>query len=553
MVLGWTVNGAAFDGYDHFLSTTEKQTIVRNAIIWAVNYWKSTVNMNGVVIEDMSETSSENANFHFTFTPLTDKAGFTPNATEVQLASNVTWTDNISYASDNRAIDINTIILHEMGHIFLGGGHSTNDGTSLMWDIYPGSFRLITECDKQALLNLYPLFNITVDNNFTDNTGNNTHGKVGISGYPANPTAPITIKKAPGQSVTLTAISPQTDNQNYQMIWHTGTVNPSKWRRNEEPFLPDQSVTFTVSSSDNNATYQAQLRKICNITFQNSFVGISNGGKIQVNGITYDLPTSAFNVVELNPIVASPVDRQTFNNIIYHFSKWSDGNTSFNRTFYPSANATYTAQFIGKPSIANRNLHTGQVYNQPIVLYWNEHPNAYVTKYQIWRQVKHNGVLGSPQLLTTVNRGTLSYVDYDYVLTNGYTADLIFYDVRLFYSLEGTYSDPSWMPVYGDGSVVPKSSDSTQVNKEELDYSISNYPNPFNPVTNIQINMKDAGFVNVSVYDLLGQKVAELVNEEKEAGRYTLLFDGSELPSGTYIYTMRVGNYSESRKMILMK
>ncbi len=139
------------------------------------------------------------------------------------------------------------------------------------------------------------------------------------------------------------------------------------------------------------------------------------------------------------------------------------------------------------------------------------------------------------------------------MLTSGYTADLIFYDVRPFYSLEGTYSDPSWMPVYGDGSVVPKSSDSTLVNKEELDYSISNYPNPFNPVTNIQINMKDAGFINVSVYDLLGQKVAELVNEEKEAGSYTLLFDGSELPSGTYIYTMRVGNYSESRKMILMK
>ncbi len=186
-------------------------------------------------------------------------------------------------------------------------------------------------------------------------------------------------------------------------------------------------------------------------------------------------------------------------------------------------------------------------------MYWNEHPNAYVTKYQIWRQVKHNGVLGSPELLTTVNRGTLSYVDYDYVLTSGYTADLIFYDVRPFYSLEGTYSDPSWMPVYGDGSVVPKSSDSTHVNKEELDYSIFNYPNPFNPVTNIQIRIKDAGYVNVSVYDLLGQKVAELVNEEKEAGSYTLLFDGSELPSGTYIYTMRTANYSESRKMILMK
>lgn len=367
------------------------------------------------------------------------------------------------------------------------------------------------------------------------------------------------ISKLSGESLQIGAIDQQYNGNNY--IWNQSGINNSNWQKKKMGQLQFSELAnsssriynYNVNNDDNGAQIRADLRKICSITFQNSFVGISNGGKIQVNGITYDLPTSAFNVVELNPIVASPVDRQTFNNIIYHFSKWSDGNTSFNRTFYPSATATYTAQFIGKPSIANRNLHTGQVYNQPIVLYWNEHPNAYVTKYQILRQVKHNGVLGNPQILATVNRGTLSYVDYDYVLTNGYTADLIFYDVRPFYSLEGTYSDPSWMPVYGDGSVVPKSSDSTLVNKEEFDYSISNYPNPFNPVTNIQINMKDAGYVNVSVYDLLGQKVAEIVNEEKEAGRYTLLFDGSELPSGTYIYTMRVGNYSESRKMILMK
>ena len=212
------LNGAAFDGYDYILSTAEKQTIVRTAIVWAVNVWKNAVNTNGIVIEDMSETTSGNANFHFTFIGLTDQAGYTPNASEVQLASNVIWTDVYSYAYAGNAVDIRTVILHEIGHLFLGAGHGPDDGTSLMWDNYPGPFRSITSCDRQALLNLYPRFNITVDNNFTDNTGNNTHGKVGISGYSENPTAPITIKKAPGQSVTLTAISPQTDNQNYQRI-----------------------------------------------------------------------------------------------------------------------------------------------------------------------------------------------------------------------------------------------------------------------------------------------------------------------------------------------
>lgn len=65
------------------ISTTEKQNIVRNAIVWAVHVWKNAVNTNGMVIEDMSETSSGNANFHFTFTSLNNQAGSTPTANEI--------------------------------------------------------------------------------------------------------------------------------------------------------------------------------------------------------------------------------------------------------------------------------------------------------------------------------------------------------------------------------------------------------------------------------------------------------------------------------------
>lgn len=142
------LNGASFDGYDHILSTAEKQNIVRNAIVSAVNQWVIAVNTNGTVIEDMSEsTNSSDASFSFSFNYLYDQAGFTPNATQIQLANNntVKWTDNYSYAAAGNAIDIITIILHELGHIFLGGGHSVDDGTSLMWNSYPGRpFRSIT-------------------------------------------------------------------------------------------------------------------------------------------------------------------------------------------------------------------------------------------------------------------------------------------------------------------------------------------------------------------------------------------------------------------------
>lgn len=305
------LNGASFDGYDHILSTAEKQNIVRNAIVSAVNQWVIAVNTNGTVIENMSEsTNSSDASFSFSFNYLPDQAGYTPNATQIQLANNntVKWTDNYSYAAAGNAIDIITIILHELGHIFLGGGHSVDDGTSLMWNSYPGRpFRSITTCDRQALLNLYPRFNITIDNNFTDNTGNGSHGKVGISGYSGDQTVPITIKKAPGQSVTLTAISSQINNQSYQMIWHNGTINYSVWWKNGSYIYPEYTFPFVVNSSDNGSTYQAQLRKMCKPNFQNSFVSIGNGGVIRVNNTQYNSPTAQFNVIELNPINAQAV------------------------------------------------------------------------------------------------------------------------------------------------------------------------------------------------------------------------------------------------------
>jgi hypothetical protein len=80
-----------------------------------------------------------------------------------------------------------------------------------------------------------------------------------------------------------------------------------------------------------------------------------------------------------------------------------------------------------------------------------------------------------------------------------------------------------------------------------------NYPNPFNPITNISYSIKDAGLVNIKVFDLLGQQVAELVNEEKEAGYYSITFDASKLPSGIYLYTINSRSFIQTRKMLLMK
>ena len=80
-----------------------------------------------------------------------------------------------------------------------------------------------------------------------------------------------------------------------------------------------------------------------------------------------------------------------------------------------------------------------------------------------------------------------------------------------------------------------------------------NYPNPFNPSTKINYFVPQENFVNIKVYDFLGREVMTLVNETKSIGGYEIVFDASNLPSGTYFYTMIAGNYSATKKMILIK
>ncbi len=80
-----------------------------------------------------------------------------------------------------------------------------------------------------------------------------------------------------------------------------------------------------------------------------------------------------------------------------------------------------------------------------------------------------------------------------------------------------------------------------------------NYPNPFNPSTNINFSIAEASVVKIAVYNLLGQEVAELVNEFKAAGLHTVNFDASEFPSGAYFYSIETPQFRQTRKMLLTK
>lgn len=80
-----------------------------------------------------------------------------------------------------------------------------------------------------------------------------------------------------------------------------------------------------------------------------------------------------------------------------------------------------------------------------------------------------------------------------------------------------------------------------------------NFPNPFNPSTTIKYNLPQSGNVTLKIYDLLGSEVTTLIDEEKLAGSYESNFDGSELSSGTYFYSLQSGDFIDTKKMILIK
>jgi photosystem II stability/assembly factor-like uncharacterized protein len=89
---------------------------------------------------------------------------------------------------------------------------------------------------------------------------------------------------------------------------------------------------------------------------------------------------------------------------------------------------------------------------------------------------------------------------------------------------------------------------------EPLTFALAqNYPNPFNPVTTIRFEIAAASDVTVDIYDITGRLVRTLVNEYKQAGRYDLLMDASDLSSGLYIYKLRAGTFTDSKKMMLIK
>lgn len=132
------------------------------------------------------------------------------------------------------------------------------------------------------------------------------------------------------------------------------------------------------------------------------------------------------------------------------------------------------------------------------------------------------------------------------------------------YTAVNTYDNDGWL--FNDCKMILFSSSITGLEKEEdakRPYSLKlnqNYPNPFNPKTmiNYQIPARSAGgamtsYVELAIYNLLGQNVTTLVNKKQEAGSYSIQWDATGFASGVYIYILKTNKLSISKKMVLIR
>ena len=165
--------------------------------------------------------------------------------------------------------------------------------------------------------------------------------------------------------------------------------------------------------------------------------------------------------------------------------------------------------------------------------------NSIYTRESVYRIIETLPIVLTPFGATTIRVKFKPESDIDY-----------FDDLHLRWNTEGQRI-AQVIPLIG--SADPNfTSVETEVGLNEFTLS-QNYPNPFNPSTTIRYQLPVKSFVTIKIYDILGREVATLVTEEKPSGNYDVQFEGTGLTSGIYFYHLKAGDYSETKKMILLR
>ena len=190
---------------------------------------------------------------------------------------------------------------------------------------------------------------------------------------------------------------------------------------------------------------------------------------------------------------------------------------------------------------------SGNVGQNP-TLSWEENNEMDLNGYKLYQSID-----GSPySLLVTLDKNTTSYTDNGVIVGNGKFDPLVCYRLTAF-DMANKESEPCFPRcTQASGINAPLSS----VTDENIptEYKLFNaYPNPFNPVTKIKFAIPENTKVKLSVFNILGKKVKEIINTYLPIGIYEVNFNASELTSGTYFYRLETSNFTDIKKLMLVK
>ncbi len=238
---------------------------------------------------------------------------------------------------------------------------------------------------------------------------------------------------------------------------------------------------------------------------------------------------------------------------VYHI--WGSG-TTWNGELVAKLNTTSRSLPGGLSTLNEIEFATN--WNGTIgVLKYCDIPTATDTLYDVFMA----GLWGTPKTVTNITNTPAVHEKYSQMSAWGYMNSSTEFRADAMYTIFATSTagvpdaydlgEAQLWYLSGNTFLVTSVDDNPGlVNRFELE---QNYPNPFNPSTTIRYTIAEKGLVTLKVFDILGREVTTLVNEVKNAGTHTVNFSAKDLTTGMYIYTLTSGNFTSTKKMMLVK
>ncbi len=330
--------------------------------------------------------------------------------------------------------------------------------------------------------------------------------------------------------------------QNNDLVHRFGDLTYGKYSISFQVYLATgKTGYFNTLSGFTGGAYEWAME----CYFNAGGLGSLNAGGNGAASFTY--PYNTWNFVELIVDIDNDLAEFKFNgNSIYNWA-WSAGATGGGSQLQLAANDFFgaTAQdqmYFDDYSIIDLNVvpveftsFTANALNNSVTLSWITATELNNSGFDIERKSSQNQFekVGYVAGYGTTTEPKAYLFNDDNIVVGNYTYRLKQIDFDGSYE----YSDEINVEVTGPAQYTLE----------------QNYPNPFNPSTLIKYSVAQDGFVNVSIFNLLGEKVATLVNSNMKAGSYEINFNASQLSSGVYFYSIDAGDFKAVRKMLLMK